>query len=254
MSMIINADDFGKSEEVNRAIVEAFEKRLINRTTLMVNMPYADDAVKLAEKNGFADRVGLHLNLTEGEPLTDGIRTNPLFCDKNGCFHAQFHMTIKHRLYMNRETTNQVYDELKAQLQKYQDYNLCLWHIDSHHHVHTDYSIYRAVKKLSKEFSFSSVRISRNLYFGGSLLMKIYKWNYNHAVKKICRETADLFGSYQDLKNVLEEHPNQLRVKSRMEIMVHPMYDANGVLVDTDIPMEVEKGDAFFNYNRLLEQ
>lgn len=252
MSIIINADDFGKSEEVNRAIVEAFDKKYINRTTLMVNMPYADDAVRLAEKNRFVDRVGLHLNLTEGKPLTNGIRTNSLFCDKNGYFHAQFHMSVKHRLYMNREAVNQIYDELEAQLKKYGEYGFCLWHIDSHHHVHTDYPVYRALKKLSREYRFTSVRISRNLYFGGSLLMRLYKRNYNWAVKKLCRETADLFGSYQDLKTVLEEHPTWLSIGSKLEIMVHPMYDINGVLVDTNIPMEVEKRDAFFNYNSML--
>ena len=41
MSVIVNADDFGISEEVNNAIKLAFERGLIQRTTLMVNMPYA---------------------------------------------------------------------------------------------------------------------------------------------------------------------------------------------------------------------
>ncbi|MDD6070719.1 MAG: ChbG/HpnK family deacetylase [Clostridiales bacterium] len=254
MSMIINADDFGKSKEVNSAIVEAFDKGFIHRTTLMVNMPYADEAVKLAEKSGFADKVGLHLNLTEGEPLTDGIKSNPLFCDENGHFHALFHMTVKHRLYMNRKAAGQVYDELKAQLEKYREYGFCLWHIDSHHHVHTDYPVYKALKKLSREYRFSSVRISRNLYFGGNLLMRLYKWCYNCAVRGICEETTDLFGSYQDLKAVLEEHSACLSIKERLEIMVHPMYDANGVLVDVEVPMEEEKRDAFFDYYSMLKQ
>jgi predicted glycoside hydrolase/deacetylase ChbG (UPF0249 family) len=37
--IIVNADDFGMSAEVNRAIVEAFENNVISSTTLMANMP-----------------------------------------------------------------------------------------------------------------------------------------------------------------------------------------------------------------------
>ncbi len=53
MPIIVNADDFGKNEEVSRAVLEAFEEKLITRTTLMVNMPYADKAVELAKQKGF---------------------------------------------------------------------------------------------------------------------------------------------------------------------------------------------------------
>lgn len=252
MSIVINADDFGKSEEVNRAIAEAFEKGFINRTTLMVNMPYADEAVKLARQQGFANKVGVHLNLTEGKPLTDDMKENPLFCDKDGCFHAGFHMTTKHRLYMNRKASGQIYNELKAQLEKYQRYGLKLWHVDSHHHVHTDYPVFRVLKRLSAEYRFSSVRISRNLYFGGNYLIRFYKRQYNRAVQKLCMDTTDLFGSYQDLKTVLAGRPDDMLKGNSLEIMVHPMYDVNGVLVDSEVPMEEENKDAFLNYNSMF--
>lgn len=48
--MIINADDFGYNQSVNRAIDECFKKKLINRTTIMVNMPYAEEAAVLAKE------------------------------------------------------------------------------------------------------------------------------------------------------------------------------------------------------------
>ena len=47
--LFVNADDFGLSHEVNMAIVEAFKKGLINNTTIMVNMPGFEEAVRLAE-------------------------------------------------------------------------------------------------------------------------------------------------------------------------------------------------------------
>ena len=74
MGLIVNADDFGRSESVNRAICEAFEKGRVNSTTLMANMPAAKEAYELAKKGGFADKVGIHLNITEGMPMS--VMTN----------------------------------------------------------------------------------------------------------------------------------------------------------------------------------
>lgn len=239
MPIIVNADDFGKNEEVSLAIAEAFDEKLVTRTTLMVNMPYADKAVELARQKGFSGQIGIHLNLTEGCPLTEEIRSNRLFCDEEGYFNALFHSTSKHRLCMNRKAISQIYIELKAQLEKYKEYGLELWHVDSHHHVHTDYPVYCALKRLSREYNFSSIRISRNLYSGGNIFMRFYKYIYNHAIKKLCRNTTDFFGSYQDYKTFV--NVKKLSKKSIVEIMVHPIYDENGILMDTDIPMKEEK-------------
>ena len=78
--MIINADDFGYSAEVNEAVSECFRAGVINRATIMVNMPGAEEAARIARENGFFDRVGLHINLTEGKALTDECAASEL-CD-----------------------------------------------------------------------------------------------------------------------------------------------------------------------------
>jgi len=261
MTFIVNADDFGKSESVNRAIAECFAKDLIRRTTIMVNMPGADEAAAIAKEQGFAGQVGIHLNLTEGRPLTLDICSNPLLCDEKGNFHAGFQQTTKYRLYMDELTIAQIRKELDAQLEKYRAYGFTLWHIDSHHHVHTNYPVLRALKPLAKKYGFSSIRLGRNLFRGGNPLMRLYKILYNRALRKLCRETTDYFGSYKDfaayfsldlpaaekeraatLKNGAGNNAiREFLSKYRLEIMVHPMYDAYGVLVDTDIPMERER-------------
>jgi predicted glycoside hydrolase/deacetylase ChbG (UPF0249 family) len=66
---IVNADDFGMSAEVNRAIVEAFENNVISSTTLMANMPGFDEACELARRHRLVIKIGLHLNLTSGFPI-----------------------------------------------------------------------------------------------------------------------------------------------------------------------------------------
>ena len=59
IKVIANADDFGKSHEVNLGILDGFKRGMLQRTTLMVNMPFADEAVQLAKENGFFDKGGL---------------------------------------------------------------------------------------------------------------------------------------------------------------------------------------------------
>ncbi|MBQ1881054.1 MAG: ChbG/HpnK family deacetylase, partial [Lachnospiraceae bacterium] len=53
LKIIVNADDLGISQGVNEAIAECFRMRYISSTTLMVNMDYADEAVEMANRNGW---------------------------------------------------------------------------------------------------------------------------------------------------------------------------------------------------------
>lgn len=251
MSLIVNADDFGKSAEINRAITECFEKGYINRTTVMVNMPFAEEAFEIATENGFADKVGIHLNLTDGKPLTDGIKFNPDFCDISGNFNAAFFHSKKKRLHMSKESVEDIAAEFKAQLDRYRELGFTLDHVDSHHHVHTNFPMYKALKMLSDEYYFTSIRLSRNLYKGGSIVNRLYKSFYNKKIKKICEKTSDYFGLFSDALDYFGTNTTDTKAefnsfcnKYDLEIMVHPMYK-DGVLVDemsTDsyVPFEKE--------------
>jgi len=82
--LIINADDFGLCESVNKGIVEAHTKGVLTSTTIMANMPAADQAVELA-KNLPTLGLGVHLNLTAGKPLSKD-NTVKLILDSQGYF------------------------------------------------------------------------------------------------------------------------------------------------------------------------
>ena len=43
-TLIVNADDFGMSAAVNKAILKAFQEKLISSTSIMANMPGFDEA------------------------------------------------------------------------------------------------------------------------------------------------------------------------------------------------------------------
>ena len=254
MGITVNADDYGKSNEINRAICEAFKNGYIDTTTLMANMPGVETAYDIAKENGFVDKVGVHLNITEGMPLTESIRRNPLICADDGSFNAAFYHNTKYRLYMDQLTIKQIEEEFDAQIQLFLSLGFSELHIDSHHHVHTNYPVYKALKRLGKKYDFKYIRLSRNLYKGGSLPNKIYKSIYNGQIKSLAESASQIFGSYKDYMEYFELNPMRVADRSKdmtpemknlisgreIEIMVHPMYDEDGRLVDTDIPMNEE--------------
>ena len=67
--IIINADDFGLCERVSNAVAQAHTEGVLTSATIMANMPAADEAVKTAKKLPSLG-IGVHLNLSEGRPLS----------------------------------------------------------------------------------------------------------------------------------------------------------------------------------------
>lgn len=240
LRIIINADDLGKSDDVNNAIAECFAERFITSTTLMVNMEYADDAVVMAQRSGWHERVGLHLNLTSGVPLTKSIRRFGRFCREDGSFNASFTKNLYSRMHLSKDEIKAVREEAEAQIIKYISYGLPDKHLDSHHYVHTDASIWKAIEPLIASYGIRSVRLTRNLYRNMSFAKEFYKVRYNKKLKALPISTTDYFGSFKDFMQCRED----IKDGALVEIMVHPMHDDEGRLVDRldrDKPVEEEK-------------
>ena len=216
--MIINADDFGLSQSVNRAIVKAFENALISDTTMMANGVAFDEAVRLANENGFTDNVGVHFNITEGKPLTDSIKECPSFCE-NGVFHGR----INRLKPLSKAEKTAVYKELSAQVRKIKSTGLAIDHADSHHHIHTALFIAPIVLDICKENGIDKIRLHRNI---GSIpaYKKAIKNAYNRSLHKRGFITTDYFGSLDDIKGIA--------IPGNLEIMVHPDHDKDGELID----------------------
>lgn len=218
MRIIVNADDFGKSSKVNRAIVEAFKKGLISNTTIMVNMPGADEAVQLAKENGFFDKVGLHLNFFSGEPLTEEMKKDKIFV-RRGLMTSDrfFHKCSKlRRFVLPKSTRRNLAIEANAQMAKFYQYGFTQKHLDSHGHSHTFISIWNSIKKVVKKFNFESVRIGENVG-KKSILDKLYKFIFNKIYLKKYKKTNyfTIFNNAKFLRN---------KKDVITEYMVHPEY------------------------------
>ena len=219
------------NESVNEAIRLAFSKGLIDRTTMLVNMPGAVAGMETARREGFSDRVGLHLNLTSGRPLTEGIAADPVMCSPSGEFTADFARNIKTRFHLPKDTRRRVEAEIRAQFEKYRELGGSLWHVDSHHYVHTDPSVWNILRKVLRDYPVTSVRLGRNMYSGGNPLLHLYKRILNASIRKYCGNSPKYFGSGDDYRTFSKDHPDEVK-SAEVEIMVHPVFDGEGKLAD----------------------
>jgi predicted glycoside hydrolase/deacetylase ChbG (UPF0249 family) len=229
--LIVNADDFGISNTVNRAILESIESGLVTSTSMMANMPGFEDAVMLVRENPLlTGRIGVHLNLTDGHPLSQPILDCPFFCNDNG----HFVYDRKRSLFrLNRQERYAVYEELKMQLERVLKAGIKPTHLDSHHHVHTEWAIAPLVCRLAHEYEIDRIRLTRNMGRAPGLAKRLYKIVFNRWRLGRRRDfhNTDYFGDIEDMKAF--DGNNQLDGK-KVEIMVHPLFNEEGELIDLD--------------------
>lgn len=219
--IIINADDFGISKDINLSILSAFEKNLITSSTLIANMESFDDAVRIINEKKLHGRIGIHLNLSQGKPLSEKIKYVGEFVNTEG--DLNFKRNVLYTL--NKKQEIAVFDEFESQILRLIEHGVHPTHIDSHHHVHTEWDIGRVVIKLAKKHNIYSIRLSRNAGNGISKFKKLYKYFYNTRLRLNNFKQVDYFGDYQDLLNS--------NLSGDLELMVHPKFLDNK-LVDLD--------------------
>lgn len=212
------------TESCNAAIIQAYKEGKITSTTLCANGTYLDEAINLIYKNNMEKNTGIHINITEGIPLTDEIRKDGFFCDKEGFLHGNINRSRP----LSNKQKSLVYNEVAAQINKLRDAGITITHADSHHHIHTSFYITSAVIKALKDSNIQKIRICRNI--GKiTLIKKGAKWVYNKYMFMKKFITTDLFGSANDIEN--NKYIDYCR---SLEIMVHPDYDIYNKLIDRE--------------------
>lgn len=138
--LIINADDFGLSKDVNDAIIEAHEFGTITSTSIMTNMNAFDHAVNSYEKTL---GIGIHLNLTQGNSL---ITNNPF--NKFNKYKAIAYLTNK--IFAEKE--------FRKQIEKVLDTGIKPDHLNTHHHIHAFRPLKELVVQLANEYHIYKIR------------------------------------------------------------------------------------------------
>ncbi|MBA7479768.1 Chitooligosaccharide deacetylase ChbG [subsurface metagenome] len=155
--IIINADDFGLCDGVNEAVAQAHSDGILTSATIMANMPAADEAVKIAKKLPTLG-IGVHLNLTEGPPISKEACVDRLL-DADGQFaYSPFILSLLSLA--GHKIREAIRTELAAQIQWVIDHGLKPTHLDSHKHIHSFPALFSIVCQLARRFGIPAIRWS----------------------------------------------------------------------------------------------
>ena len=200
--LIVNADDFGFTPDVNLGILEAHRTGILTATTLMANGDAFDDAVRIAHATATLD-VGSHLVLIGGRSLLPP--------------HAALPISVPELLRALATRRLRVYDELAAQVRKILAAGLHPTHLDTHKHTHLAPPVLDAVARIAEEFEIRWVRRLFDLPALGWLFQRVL-------TRHGCR-TTDHFTGFQltgrfgtpELVRLIRDLPEGLT-----EFMCHP--------------------------------
>lgn len=146
--LIVNADDYGLTAGVSRGILRAHREGIVTSTSAMVNMPPAEAWLQTALAEAPELGLGLHLNLTQGRPVSQPGDVSDLI-RPNGTFHPREALIAQ----LPTADTTQVEREMLAQVARFEQITGRLPdHLDSHHHItYLSPPVIKLMVKLARE-------------------------------------------------------------------------------------------------------
>lgn len=180
MRVVLHADDFGQSAAVNDGILRGFDRGLLTSTSLLANAPAAHQAIDAwrmlvrrqqagmiasAESRAQLGDVcapfdlGVHLNLTQGRPLT-GDRYPPSLLDHEGCFPGVGQVFRRLRGRVSADAISAIRAELAAQISMLFDNGLRPTHVNGHQYVEMIPRVAALVPELLERFGIHVLRVA----------------------------------------------------------------------------------------------
>lgn len=152
--LIVNADDFGISEAVNRGIADAHCRGVVTAASLMAVGAAFDHAAMLCRSLPELD-IGVHLSLVAEKPILPGRFSN---AGKKDCFPDDVRALLKD-FFSGRILLSDIQAEWSAQIEKVLDLGIRVTHLDSHQHVHALPGVLELTDKLAQEYHIPFIRI-----------------------------------------------------------------------------------------------
>lgn len=254
MRVIINADDCGMNAHVNQHIEQAIKAGKITSTTIMANMEDVNGAFELYERYKDSISFGIHFNLTEGVPLLKSrvLLDYGYYAEKDGTivFDGKRAESFRYKK-LPSYIKSELYKELSAQIAKLQEGGVTISHLDSHHHIHTSFSLIGVIAQLSKDFNIPKIRNIRNYvptslnYYGRRAWEYISKMNNHRYIM------TDYFAIYSEFFN----NPNVQKIKGcqTLELMIHPGNPGESFIQEEHMMFDIDYPENFqlINYNEL---
>ena len=152
--LIINADDFGLTGGVNRAIAEAHSRGVVTSATLMATGAAFDNAIARAKENPRLS-VGCHVLLVDGTPASRAAALPSLV---NGDQFQNSLARFAHAALRGRLNASEITVEVAAQIQKLQKAGVEVSHVDTHKHTHMFPAVLRPLLEAARQCGVRAVR------------------------------------------------------------------------------------------------
>jgi predicted glycoside hydrolase/deacetylase ChbG (UPF0249 family) len=146
--LILNADDFGLTLGINRAVERLHCAGALTSATLMATGPAFNDAVAIAHRNP-ALGVGCHLVFTDGIPVSHP-ESIPSLLGADGKSFRPSTVDFVQALLRGTISEAEIALETQAQIQKLQRAGIDVTHIDSHKHTHLFPAVARPVLHIAE--------------------------------------------------------------------------------------------------------
>ena len=163
MQIVVNADDFGSSDDTLAATIESFEAGLLTSATIMVGMPKTEEALEYARAHPQYS-YGVHLqDAGDGNerPLTQ-VELIPDLVDENGRFLPT--NAVRGRALLRRVPVDQIELETIAQVEFVKSRGVPVSHVDSHRHLHKFAPFREALRRALPRVGLERVRNVQDTY------------------------------------------------------------------------------------------
>jgi predicted glycoside hydrolase/deacetylase ChbG (UPF0249 family) len=158
--LIVNADDYGLTEGVARAILDAHHDGIVTSTSVLALAPaFATTATWLADAPALG--TGAHLALVGEDPPLLSAAEIPTLVDERGRLHLSWRQFLP-RAAAGRVDPDHVRLELTAQLDRIEAAGVTVDHLDTHQNLHLWPSVRRVVMELGDRRGITVVRVTRS--------------------------------------------------------------------------------------------
>jgi predicted glycoside hydrolase/deacetylase ChbG (UPF0249 family) len=242
--LIINADDLGITSQRTHGIFTAFEHGSVTSASLLVNFEGSDTAARHAKERELP--IGLHLNFTEGAPVSDAsdisslVTTDGYFLDRK---------TLRRVLDDGEVDPKHIEREARAQMEQCLTHYGQPTHVDGHHHIHIHPVVAKVLVGLFDRYGISFVRIPSEPLPPFGFIIEDEQIKKAEAVVRQAEEARTLFAGHgmkfadhfrglalagnaskRNLRHILSRLPEGVT-----ELMVHP-----GSANPTGTPFEID--------------
>jgi hopanoid biosynthesis associated protein HpnK len=159
LKVIFNADDFGRSENINAAVLQAHRRGVLTSASLMIAGEAAASAVEIARRHPRL-AVGLHVVTANGRAALPPGQI-PHLADASGNLvgGAAF---LGLRYFLNPVYQTELFREIRAQFELFAGTALPLSHVDGHMHMHMVPTIFRETVALAARYGAKGFRLPRD--------------------------------------------------------------------------------------------